>query len=310
MTTQLRMLKSGIGIKVHPVYGRLGRNMKFGEGYLEIDDQNMLSGFDREQRHAGFQIEFFTRQYGQDLPRIVLAQRNRESRKYLNTFKLTTGFQTSDGHTYDGWIWESIVEARRRGGQDGPYYTVYHDQNVPERTNRINVCVLLGHGRIKIWEVGIISPDGENFQIIEHLAWVGRLYQNGIGVPEQGYEAFERRKELAKFYVIENVLSTMSLAVWGGYDDEFNPVITPPSGDNEAIMVFFDPFMGGGLGQGVAILADGSEAYVRGSDIEDIEGDDTEFDLSRGTVITYEDTFKDTGDTPRLTGVIVPAKGE
>lgn len=239
---------------------------------------------------------------------IIACQRDYAQNVYVSLAKSPEEAPEPDLEWVQPRYWIEVLENKNWG-----LYTAWQaDRENPLTTNNVGLWEIDEKipGHVTFWKVGIVSPNGRDFYVIHEKSWDGRLYS--IEAAQVGYPSdprfgpFESRAAILKYKPFIEALPTLPSR---DATDLEQPLAFPE--DPSIIVVdWYNPFMGMGRGQGIVVLADGSSAWLRGQDIEGIEGLDLDkpVHLARGTRLGVvprpngKVVVNDMGKTPRIVG--------
>jgi len=301
---KVHFLESGVGVAVQAMVGGAKQDkQRFLDGDLEIDEHGIILGIPEGERVRKLYLRTLV-PLGSDL---VLAQKDRATRQYLNAFLRPTQTEVA-GNAY--MVYRTMHPILVRKLDNGWLYTAWDDGR-EYCANKISRWSLGDTGQLTMKEHGIMSPDGSQFMVLDETHWDGQLYMYRSGsVPEivgkpsePRFEGFDRMHPICSYGPFQRRLGS-SLPSWeGAIGDLDQPALTLPTEPNTAVIKFWHRFMAGG--QGPATTADGTEVWVRSTDIIG-KPDGLMWDLDWGSRISYtgmEDGGA--GGNPLLTGVRV-----
>lgn len=165
------------------------------------------------------------------------------------------------------WVMNDYIIVERKYGN---VWTNWHDV----KPNRLDWIPLDKGGKIAFFLVGVVTHDnGKTFRLLGEYRWRGRLYLAESGIiakpdsPTWGPFP-ETRRGIFEDEEFKKLLADTVLSSWDGTPEELIPPFDQIPGSGFARIQWFSPF-GGQTGQGIAILHDGSAAWVHGVDILD-----------------------------------------
>lgn len=231
----------------------------------------------------------------------VLCKRNRRSNTYFGLSRSSEKELSPDLE----W-WHALIEVRRT--RDIAWmYTVWQDRQKDPRISNNVALWEAQENRVTMWEIGIVSPNGVDFYVAHDIRWDGKLYvlplrkvgdfdeeerygSRIVGVPADfKYGPFSVREDILDYGPFSNLLPAALPEFRGAKEEIEVPLDLPEPG--YAIIDWWHMFMGQGQGQGVALLHDGTTAWVLGADIDPRAGGAQ--CLVRGTKLSYTDVGQD-----------------
>lgn len=149
-------------------------------------------------------------------------------------------------------------------------WTSWHQEN----PNRVDCWHLGENGELQLFQIGVIThDDGETFRILGEPRWKGQLFQSATGYAPKAEDPKWGPLGPSRYPIFVDpgfqwLLSGARLPLWEGRNEEIDlPLSKVPPGKFARISWYVS--FGGQSGQGIAILADGSSAWVHGSDIQE-----------------------------------------
>jgi len=267
-----------------------------GEKYLEIGKHGELA-IPEEVKPKGFNL-------------VVLIPE--ESRIVIN--------QKNVGQTKGGYHRHALEQL---GMEGGVRTLVMHDPISIERvgknvwtswhaakSNRIDCWSLTNDGHVDCFQVGIIThDDGRTFLLLGEYRWRGMLFRDKSGIvgkPDYPlWGPFDIRCSILDDPEFKGCLESCSLPVWNGKPEELTVPMDSVPGNGHARVQWYVPFAGQ-TGQGIAILNDGSSAWMHGVDILIQPDSDGIKRLQRNDLVRYQEAIKwgtKPGAPPKLTKI-------
>ncbi len=194
----------------------------------------------------------------------------------------------------------------------------------PDQTSNRLDCWILGlDGSIRLFQVGVVTHDnGQTFRLLGERIWEGQLFQTSTGelvTKSDGAQwgAFtDSRRHVFNHPDFKAWLKMVSLDVRDDVPPDTAQLGPLPSqnghpGDYARIQ-WYTPFAGQ-KGQGIAILRDGSSAWIHGAEVHAEPDADGIRRLHCNDLLRYEGVDANWGSKqgkpPKLTGVtLVPAE--
>lgn len=271
--------------------------------YLEIDRQGMLA-VPPDVRPRGFHLVVAVKEDSRTF--VVQKSVGNEGGRYHSNYisevqNFAPGFKAT--------VMRDPIDVVRAGQS---VWTSWHQ----DKPNRVDLWRLGKDGKLDLYQVGVFTHDnGKTWKLHGEYRWRGQLYQAGEGTvvakpehPKWGSlegGSSKRTQIFSHPEMASLVWSTDPLAEWKGADDELDPPLPEAPGPGFAVVQWYIPFAGQ-TGQGPVVLANGSNAWVHGTDVGlEVEADG-EVRLWRGDVVSYAGTDKfgtKPGKPPKLTGV-------
>lgn len=269
--------------------------------YLDIQDQGILSIPDG-LKPSGFNLVLLVPD-----ERFVIVQKN-VGHKGGAYHQYALSQNTNNGNGVQTWILYDPIQVMRVGGN---VWTAWHQQ----KPNRVDVWRLEKDGLLELVQVGIIThDDGTTFRILGEPRWRGKLFRsNGLGYvgkPEnQKWGPLSPKGTRDGIFgnaEFQRLCDTATIPEWNGSNDELEIPLLPVPGPGLARVEWYIPFAGQ-TGQGIAILQDGSPAWVHGANIQKDPDPDGIKRLWRNDLISYtgmpEKWGTKKGSPPKIVGV-------
>jgi hypothetical protein len=181
-----------------------------------------------------------------------------------------------------------------------------------EHPNRVDCWCLGKSGELQLFQIGVIThDDGVTFRLLGEPRWKGQLFRKPTGYapkPEGSKWGPLGPSRLPIFvdHGFQWLLSGATLPEWNGKEGELDPPLGNIPSENHARVNWYVPF-GGQTGQGIAILQDGSSAWVHGIDVLDPADIDGIKRLYHNELVSFEGRPQQWGTKkdapPKIVGV-------
>lgn len=287
MTANFRLFPNGLMAKV-----RLADS----EECLNVNEHGVIE-IPKGVEPQGFKLQILSPQD----TRVVILQKEvgRENGGYH-----TVVYHGQDLGQYRAWEMARTIKVMRKGQN---VWTLWH----ADSPNRLDCWILDSGGGLKLFQVGVVThDDGRTFHLLGERIWEGRLYCAADGTlvakpnsPSQG-PFLESRRPLFEDSRFQRLLATATIQPWFGTPDELEPKLDPIPAGQFARIQWYIPFAGQ-TGQGIAVLAAGSTAWVHGDDLRIYPDPDGVKRIKRGTLIRFRENVEwgNKSGPPKLTGV-------
>lgn len=284
-SVNFRLFKNGLMAKVRLVDS---------EDYLSVDENGVIT-IPKGVEPKGFKLQVFS---PKDLNVVILQKEvGRENGGYH-----TAVYRGEDMGDYRVWNMARPIRVMRKGRN---VWTLWHT----DCPNRLDCWFVHEDGQLELFQIGVAThDDGRTFRLLGERIWEGRLYRVNdgslVGKPHHpSWGPFlDSRRTLFDDPIFCRLLKGIRVYSWDGQEDALNPKLDPVPEGKFARVQWYIPFAGQ-KGQGIALLADGSTAWVHGADLRIEPDQDGVKRLRRNTLLKFKEAvvWGDKSGPPKLT---------
>ena len=177
-----------------------------------------------------------------------------------------------------------------------------------DRPNLIDIWSIDEDGKVTLFQPSVVThDDGITWHLLGEYAWKGQLFRlNGVlvGMPDDPvYGSFDVRRTILENQEFMALVKSAKIREWKGAMTLLDPMMGPIDVGQARIKWY--KVTGGQKGQGIAVLDDGTDAWILGDDLL-VEPDDDGIKRPGGfnTLISFSGIGQfGSGRSKRLMGV-------